>query len=149
MLLMCISDPLSCLLNESWLSSNAWSWQWTCLCWVALATVCVLWWGTFLLVVQLWRVAQCRSQGQLKERGKGASRLPVEGNKLKSDTLGVKCRTGAILNALRKECVVRKNISCFLAGKWLQKGHHDSFIRTKKICFSYFVFLFASLSHAW
>lgn len=31
--------------------------------------------GPSCLVVQLWRVAQYRSQGQLKERGEGASRL--------------------------------------------------------------------------
>lgn len=42
------------------------------------------------MVVRLWRVAQCRSQGQLKERGEGASRLPVEGNRMKPDTLRVK-----------------------------------------------------------
>lgn len=54
-------------------------------------------------MVQLWRVAQPRSQGQLKERGEGASRLPAEGNRMKSDTLRVNCSTRAKLNGSRKE----------------------------------------------
>lgn len=58
-------------------------------------------------MVQLWRIVQFRSQGQLKERGEGASCLSAEGNRMKSDTLRVKCITRATLNVVRKESAVR------------------------------------------